>query len=344
MKIRYHIPAHATWSFDLPSEERVRLERAITMAIERAVTSRAQQGAEIAVARAETAGDLFSSSRYRADASAYALPSYDAGGALQDVPVVNSDDVIDESPPFNGALVMTLQGGNYYHIKSDRYARTTDISHAVAWGQLLFGTTTWAIASKPQRGGDLVYYVAGFGEALTAADLRIHPFDPKDPKSPKIPGATGIFAGRVLASIPGNYKIESVFFPDGGRTAANRSAFVDFDRRRAAAEKMPGKPLDPEFVRKSVFRNIDALLATRGAKELEQAADLLGRLNATAFSRIDAQTRIAYLLVLIKAWTREPQEKAIVEIFKSVSGRPELNTVIAALHGANLWEQLFDDL
>src|SRR5262249_53049834 len=107
---------------------------------------------------------------------------------------------------------------------------------------------------------------------------------------------------------------------------------------------MPGKPLDPEFVRKSGFRNIDALLATRGAKELEQAADLLGRLNATAFSRIDAQTRIAYLLVLIKAWTREPQEKAIVEIFKSVSGHPELNTVIAALHGANLWEQLFDDL
>jgi hypothetical protein len=346
MKVCYHIPVNARWQVEPSSEERVRLERAITLAIERAVKSKAQQGAEIVSTEDQglEGRERFDFSRFKPQTGAYSLPSYDAGGAPRDVPVVDSDQVIDDSPPFNGALVMHLPGGNYYHIQSHRYARTPDIVHATVWGQLLFGTTTWAIASKPQRGGGLVYYVAGFEEALTEADLRVHPFDPKDPKAPKISGATGSFSGRVLASIPGGYKIESVYFPDGGRTAATRAAFVDFGERLATARKQPGPPIDIATVRASVFRNIDAFLARGGSDNLEKAAELLSQLNATAFRLLDSQTRIQYLKALVKAWTSDPQEKAIVEIFKSVSDRSELTTVIEALRKADLWEQLFDDL
>ena len=46
----------------------------------------------------------------------------------------------------------------------------------------------------------------------------------------------------------------------------------------------------------------------------------------------------------MKAWTDEPQEKAIVEIFKSVQDQAELNLVIQKLKSARLWDQLFDDL
>ena len=47
MKARYHIPVHATWKVELPSEERTRIERVIRIAIERAVKSRAEQDSEI---------------------------------------------------------------------------------------------------------------------------------------------------------------------------------------------------------------------------------------------------------------------------------------------------------
>lgn len=49
MKVRYHIPVRAVWHTDPPSEERTRIERAIMIAIERAVKSKSQQGSEIVI-------------------------------------------------------------------------------------------------------------------------------------------------------------------------------------------------------------------------------------------------------------------------------------------------------
>jgi hypothetical protein len=79
MKARYHIPVHTTWQVELPSEERRRLERAIVIAIERAVKSKAQQGSEIVATEIQGQGNTserFQSSRFRPDAGTYAIPSY----------------------------------------------------------------------------------------------------------------------------------------------------------------------------------------------------------------------------------------------------------------------------
>src|SRR5262245_47502702 len=353
MKARYHIPVRATWQVEPPSEERTRIERAIMIAIERAVKSKAQQGSEIVASEIQGPGgtsELFESSRYRSDAGTYAIPSYQKQGAPVQVPVVSfepehitltPDRVIEDKPPFQGALVLALQGNRYVKVQAHRYATTTDPIHAVTWGHLLFGTTTWAIVSRPQRSGDLLYYVAGLGERLTEADLRVQPFDPT---SRPVPGATGAFFGYVLPSLPGGYVVESVYFPDGGRTAPTRQAFTGFTGRLAAAHEQPRLLLDPRTVRVAVFRNIDLLLASGNSDDLEKAAELLAELDATAFSLVDADTRLRYLTALVKAWTSEPQEKAIVEIFKSVKDRKELENVIKQLHDAKIWDQLFDDL
>jgi hypothetical protein len=69
MKARYHIPVRVTWQAEPPSEERMRLERAIRVAIERSVKSKAQQGAEIVATEIQGPGaarELFESARYRA--------------------------------------------------------------------------------------------------------------------------------------------------------------------------------------------------------------------------------------------------------------------------------------
>src|SRR6266436_4397375 len=353
MKARYNIPVRASWQGELPSDEKTRIERAIFLAIERAVKSAAEQGSEIAAAEiqeAEGTTERFESSRYRSDAGTYSIPSYQNQGAPVEVPViafepeqvtVTPDRVIENKPPFQDALVLALPGNHYVKIQSHRYATTTDPIHAVVWGRLLFGTTTWAIVSRPQPSGELLYYVAGLNERLTEADLKVHPFDPK---ARPVPGATGAFFGRILPSLPGGYAVESVYFPDGGRTAPTREAFAGFAERLAVAREESRLPLDPTKVRAAVFSNIDLLLATGDSDDLEKAADLLAELDATAFSLVDSDTRVRYLTALVKAWTSEPQEKAIVEIFKSVTDRKELETVIKQLRDAAIWDQLFDDL
>src|SRR5208283_4391921 len=106
---------------------------------------------------------------------------------------------------------------------------------------------------------------------LTEADLRVQPLDPK---ARQVPGATGAFFGRVLPSLPGGYAVESVYFPDGGRTAPTREAFTGFAGRLAVAREEPRLPLDPAKVRVSVFGNIDPLLASGNSDDLEKAADL----------------------------------------------------------------------
>lgn len=353
MKACYHIPGRASWQGELSSDDKTRIERAIFVAIERALKSMAEPGSQIATTQipgAEAASERFESSRYHPDADTYSMPSYQNQGAAVEVPVVSfepeqatvtPDRVIESRPPFQDALVLALPGNHYVKIEAHRYATTTDPIHAVVWGKLLFGTTTWAILSRPQQSGELLYYVAGLSERLTEADLKVHPFEPQ---AHPVTGATGEFFGRVLPSLPGGYAVESVYFPDGGRTAPTREAFTGFVKRLAVAREERRLPLDPTQVRASVFANIDRLLATGDSDDLEKAADLLAELDATAFSLIDADTRVRYLTALVKAWTGEPQEKAIVEIFKSVTDRSELETVIKQLHDAGIWDQLFDDL
>ena len=338
---------------ELPADEKDRLERLIMLSIERAVKSKAQQGAEIVATEiqgSEDTSERFQFSRYRPDSGSYGIPSYQKQGEPVQVPVVSfepahisvtPDHVIEDKPPFQDALVLALQGNHYVNIQTHRYATTTDPIHAVTWGRLLFGTTTWVIVSRPQRSGELLYYVAGLSERLTEADLRIQPLDAKS--TPTL-GATGALLGRVLPSLPGGYTVESVYFPDGGRTAPTRQAFTGFAGQLAAAREQPRLPLDPTTVRVSVFRHIDLLLASGNSDDLEHAAKLLAELDTTAFSLIDANTRVRYLTALVKAWTSEPQEKAIVEIFKSVADRKELELVIKQLKDANIWDQLFDDL
>ena len=184
---------------------------------------------------------------------------------------------------------MALQGNRYAKVHANRYATTNDLPHALSWGQLLFGTTTWIVASRAQKSGSSKYYVAGLDTRLTEADLKVQQFDVN---SPRVPVRHGAFSGRVLPILPGGFVVESVFFPDGGRTAPSSEAFAAFATRVGEARRQPGPPLDSTLVRTSVFQNIDRLLATGDSDDLEKAADLLSELNATAFSLLDSATRV----------------------------------------------------
>jgi hypothetical protein len=352
MKARYHLPSQVTWRSDAAADDKARFERVILSAIERALSGRAGPNAEIVrpkkAARHE-GGDPFAPSRYSAAARTYGVPSYDQQGEPVDVPVVSFEDdkitvtpdrVIEDKPPFEGALVLALPG-QHIHVGSHRYAATTNPQHAVTWGKLLFGASTWIVASQRGPSGELLYYTASLDETISEGDLRVTALDAK---SRAAPGVSGVFFGLVLPVLPGGWAVESVYFPGGGRTAPSSEAFAEFADRIAAARKEQHAGLDPALVRRSVFGVIDGLLATGKEDDLERAADLLAELNAVAFSLLDPETRARYLAALVKAWTSDPQEKAIVEIFKSVADATELQTIIDMLKKAGVWDQMFDDL
>ncbi|MBV8092934.1 MAG: hypothetical protein JO110_06825, partial [Acetobacteraceae bacterium] len=252
------------------------------------------------------------------------------------------DEVIDKEPPFEGALVVQLPGNLYVKVRSHRYLTTPNIGHAVTWGYLLFGPTAWVITAHAEPSGAILYYVAALEGPLTAADLRVVPLDPATKRPP---GVTGVFfPSNLLVTLPGGYAVQAVFTSDGGHFAPSAKAYAAFGERVEAASKGPQTPFESSVVRAAVFRIIDALLASGSDDDLEKAADNLAELSEAAFSLLDAETRIRYLTALVKAWTNEPQEKAIVEIFKSVGGREELNQIKKKLIEANIWNQLFDDL
>ena len=94
MTRRYHIPETLHWPDELSADEREPLQNTIMGAIRRAIESAASlSGGIIASDREDSCAvtEAFSSERYRSDREMYAIPSYDNGGQLRELPITDSD-------------------------------------------------------------------------------------------------------------------------------------------------------------------------------------------------------------------------------------------------------------
>ena len=339
------------WTAKPVAEERARLQRVITSAIRRAVENSTDGTSDIINADFEVSDDAserFPMGRYHPDRDTYVVPSYQDGGAPTEVPVeeitfedapVISDRVVEGEPPFQDALALSFPGNHYVFARSRRYATSGDIAGAYEWRRLLFGATAWAIVAGVNPRGNVIYYAAALSEALTEADLRVQATE-----SLGIPGASGLFGGTVFGNLPGDYHLLSVHFRGGGWSAPSAEAFVSAQQLFREAREQGRGQLQPEMARSLVFGPIDDLLARGGDDDLERAAELLAELNAQAFALLNLETKARYLQVLIRAWTSEPQEVAVVEIIKSASSRQELFDMLGRVRQAGLYDQLFADL
>ncbi|MBB6127735.1 eCIS core domain-containing protein [Mucilaginibacter lappiensis] len=86
---------------------------------------------------------------------------------------------------------------------------------------------------------------------------------------------------------------------------------------------------------KEIFDETDTLIKQDKKSE---AADKLATLTEAAFSFLSFDKKLEYIELLTNEWTWEAREKAIVEIFKSVSSIDELNKIKATLKGKKLWD------
>lgn len=364
MQRRFHIPSQIEFSGTLSDAEKDRLEQAVVAAVRRAVEETTANRTGFAIID-NTPPPRERLNPERLQDGTYAVPSYDNGGESEDVPVqtvtfeeeevepvtstlplhpageVSEDRVIEEESPFEDQLIAIFPGFEDVRVRSERYAVSSHLTRAVRWGQYLFGARSFVIIEGPFAQPDSRYYVLGTNRAITGQQPP--------------PGTTRQVTGGRVWGIGGETHWQTEFHDDQDQQYIFRVLFTKDDQQifppnirlaeeyytQMAVARRERREIPGEMARSLVFDEIDQFIEQ---DQIEAAARRLARLDAHAFGLVDWETKSRYLQVLTNAWTREPQERAVVEIMKSVESRTELDAVLRMLRQTGIFEQVFDDL
>ena len=250
------------------------------------------------------------------------------------IPPPSEDRVVSGAPPFEGGTALALPGNHYVFVRSEQYAVSEVLSRATAWGQNLFGVKSSIVVAHLDDDGISRYYAAALDEDLTDTFPSANPLQ-----------AIAANVSVTLEALPNNYDIMVIhvgngvgFWPSVGRKKGYDSIIARQNVTWPSAIN-----LDRTLVKEKVFGEIDALMADE-KNNLEEIARRLAQLDATAFATLNTDQRTAYLRVLLDAWTFQAQERAVVEIMKSVPSHGELSAIIERLKAAKLWNKLINDL
>jgi hypothetical protein len=378
VSVSVHLPASVVFTGELEDAKRHELERVLLTAISRAVASVSTGDHPAGDASARPAspavvGEPLDPLRYDPRGGSYAVPSYDDRGALQPVPIVPAeaaedrterpsgteaaskpapavpaeaarDRVVEGQSVLEGRLVMVLGGfGEVTLGGAARYVEATNLARAVQLGLGIYGTTSFAILEGPVGPRPSRFWAVATTPSVSQENLGRESTPWEFEGEPVVP----LLAGEVLRTTSddaGNqYVIHAVVSQEKRPLTQGRAAAQQLIRRLRHA----GSRLEPERVRQLVFADLDLVVAATLAGDedrLEEAADRLAQLDLEAFSLVDWATKVNYLEVLIRAWTLERHERAIVEIMRSLDNALELKAVQAMLTAKGLFAQLFNDL
>lgn len=253
----------------------------------------------------------------------------------RELPLAEADQIIEGPPPFEGGTALALPGNHYVNVESQRYAVSEVLSRAVAWGRNLFGVMSSIVVAHYDEDGVVRFYAAALDEDLTESFPRIGPMD-----------LIRVRVQTPLESLPNDYHIMIVHVGDGvgfWPSVERRHLYNYFLARQRAQGGAEVSELGRELVRTHVFAQIDRLMEDE-ENNRQEISRLLSELDATAFATLTTQRRYDYLSVLLRAWTWHAQERAIVEIIKSIESRTEFDAVIERLRDAGIWDQLVNDL
>jgi hypothetical protein len=377
MTVSVHLPTSLTVSGELEDDKRRALEQVLLTAISRAVASSLagdHSGGTPVVGpgRPTVAGEAPGPLRHDPGGSSYAVPSYDDQGALKPVPLVPAearedqaedpgkpeaaaatapavpaaakDQVVEGASSLDGRLVMVLAGFGVVTLGgAARHVEATNLARAVQLGLAIFGTTSFAIlegpAGTPQTRFWAVATMPSVSQDTLGSEAAPWIFEGER--------VVPLLAGEVLAATSddagGHYVIHAVVSQEKRPLTQGRAAAQQLIRRLRHA----GPRLTPERVRELTFADLDLVVAATLAGDedrLQEAADRLAQLDLEAFSLVDWPTKAGYLDVLIRAWTLERHERAIVEIMRSLDNVSELKAMQATLAAKGLFAQLFNDL
>jgi hypothetical protein len=364
MDVILHPPATIGFTGDLSEGDRDRISRALRDAVSRALanaaTAEARHG-EPSGPAADAPGEPFDPARLQRARTAYLIASYDDEGAPVAFTQATAPQVLDGPSPFEGVLVMYLPGMRYVHYRSPRYGVTGLLSHAVPLGLYIFGTTSFAVLSGPDPDGTVRHWVVGTDIVVSDADLGspvavdVQKLGGGELKTPHGEELSAVELRGIPVedyTIGGRPYRMAAFNTYNG--AGEKRSTVWWDVHAAAAylkqvekEKASTAAKVPVDVVQLVFGDLDALVAQIEAgsdAQLQKAAEKLSLLNRDAYALVGWETKVRYLKILIKAWTWQEQEKAVIEIFASLKSDSELDAVLDLLRAGDVYNQLFDDL
>jgi hypothetical protein len=248
-------------------------------------------------------------------------------------PLDEPDQLIEGPPPFQGSTVIQFHGNVYVNVDSPRYAVTTSVTRASDWSRNLFGVRSSVVVAHVDEDGQMRFYVAALDEDITSRMPRAEPG-----------GTTLVDVTTRIVQLSGDWVIIVIHVGNGmGFWPSPESA--ESYHRMVGGEAASGQAgLDPQLVRETLFQPIDELIQG-SAEEQEQAAERLAELDAAAFSTADAESRARYLLHLLAVGPSEAQERAIIEILKSIASQVEFEALLSRVRAdAAAWDAMFDDM
>lgn len=365
MSVLLHPPAAITFEGEVSEDDRRRISKAIGDAVRRALTN-AAAGSRGRVGQPSTGevSERLDPDRLDHERALYQVPSYQDEGrpttakVLQTLaPEMASGVVVYTEPgPLEGALIARLQGNRYVNLRSARYASAGTLTEALIVGDRLFATSSFAIVQGPIGAKTMRYLAAATDPSVADADLGEKAGNEIPPELQGVPGelvregVRRVVGEEILGSLiakNGEYLIRGLLTKDRRPHWRNAGIASQWFAQLAQEQQRGITGPDPEVARVIIFDDIDALVDQIEAGDdshLQKAADLLSKFDAGTFALVDWETKVRYLKVLLAAWTWEEQEKAVVEIFKSLKDTTELNAVVALLKKAGRYDQLFNDL
>lgn len=348
----------------MPEDRRRQIEQVLLAAVERGIShAEPSGGGGPAPVTRMTGGELAESvdpSRLDLAAGSYRIPSYGDEGKLTGVKLLKKIHegrpgmyrLHDEPSPLDGSVIVA-EGFKLVMLGAPRWVSAGTLTEVLQLGLGIFGTNSFAIVVG---GTTNVEYLAIGTERPVASSEFGEPWPERTEQGePTLPEE---LLGRSLRLYPGHPLVPHPWAQHG---MYSTRAFITSDRifiwpntgmaalwfAQLEAEARKGIAVDIETSRVLVFFEIDDLVDEIEAGDdsnLQKAADLLSRLNEQAFSLVDWQTKVRYLKVLLAAWTWEEEEKAVVEIFKSLKSDSEVDAVVDMLKRAGRYNQLFNDL
>ncbi|AOP48609.1 AHH domain-containing protein [Streptomyces lydicus] len=253
------------------------------------------------------------------------------------------DDVVEGLSGLEGRAVIILPGTRIVTLGgATRYIRASNLTRAVQLGRAVFGTTSFALLEGPVGASDSRLWVVATTPVVSNQDLEV-----AGDRLPTGQQMAAVLHSKILRSVADpaghRYDVLAVLSKERNPLTADRAA----GRRLYARLAEGGPELPEEEARRLVFEDLDRLVDQvlgEDDSRLQEAAERLAALDAVAFGLVDLATKSRYLQVLVKAWTGESQERAIVEIMRSLRSVTELESVREMLAAAGVADQLFDDL
>ncbi|MEV3912614.1 AHH domain-containing protein [Streptomyces canus] len=272
-------------------------------------------------------------------------PEPPPGGQDKTPTAAKADDVVEGPSALDGHVVMLLLGGRTVTLGgATRYVRASNLTRAIQLGLNVFGTTSFALLEGP---------LGAQGSGLWAVATTPTVSDQALKRGAERWSAAGVLemttveGGEVKGSIVDEdghrYAVLSVVSKEKHHLVPNAEA----GREIIARMKHGGRELPAAETHRLVFGDLDQLVdQVLGGDEsrLQAVADRLAQFDMVAFWTVPMTTKARYLQVLIRAWTLDEHERAIVEIMRSLKSVAELDYVRGELARAGIAEQLFRDI